>query len=147
MATERLALEPESLTAQALRLSELLNAALVPVLAVQGLKPSTFDLLSTVHAAGPDATQAEIAERLGIKPPSLTEALRGVKDFVEQVPSERDSRVKHLRLTAQGRKSLTATIKSVEAISTAIAAGIDRGQLAIAIEVLKKANRLLAQSL
>jgi DNA-binding MarR family transcriptional regulator len=147
VATERLALQSDSLTTQALRLSELLNAALAPVLAVQGLKPATFDLLSTVHAAGPDATQAEIAERLGIKPPSLTEALRGVKDLVEQVPSERDSRAKHLRLTAQGRKSLTATIKSVESISGAIAAGIDKGQLAIAIEVLKKANRLLAQSL
>lgn len=147
MATERLGLNPDSLTAQVLMMSELLNAATEPALAAHGLKPSTFDLLSTIHTAGPNATQAEIARRLGIKPPSLTEALRGLKHLVEQVPSETDSRVKHLRITDRGKTALAATVKAVEAVSRAITAGIDREQLALTTEVLKKANRLLAQTI
>ncbi|MBC8065736.1 MAG: winged helix-turn-helix transcriptional regulator [Chlorobia bacterium] len=147
MATERMSLQSDSLTAQALLMNELLNAAMEPALAVQGLKPSTFDLLSTIHAAGPDATQASIAKRLGIKPPSLTESLRLVKHLVEQAPSATDSRVKHLRLTAHGSKALSSTIKSIDAISKAITSGIDRDQLSIAVEVLKKANKMLAQTM
>lgn len=146
MATERLGLNPDSLTAQVLMMSELLNAATEPALAAHGLKASTFDLLSTIHAAGPNATQAEIARRLGIRPPSLTEALRGLKHLVEQVPSETDSRVKHLRITDRGKTALAATVKAVEAVSRAITAGIDREQLALTTEVLRKANRLLAQT-
>jgi len=117
-----------------------------PALLANGLKPGTFDLLSTIHAAGPEATQAEIARRLGIKPPSLTESLQGLRKFVDQVPSERDNRVKHLKLTVEGRKALTAAVKAIESISNAIVAGIDKEQVALAIEVLKKANRLLAQT-
>ncbi len=147
MATERLQLQSDSLAAQAMLLNELLSVAMEPALAIQGLKASTFDLLSIIHAAGPDATQAEISRRLGIKPPSLTEALRGLKHLVEQVPSETDNRVKNLRLTVQGSQSLAASIKSVESISRAISAGIDKEQLKIAIDVLKRANRLLAQSI
>ena len=147
MATERLSLNPDSLAAQVLLMGELLNAATEPALAVHGLKPATFDLLSTVHSAGPNATQAEIARRLGIKPPSLTEALRSVKHLVEQVPSATDSRVKHLRITDRGRTALAATVKAVESVSKAITAGLDRDQLAQTTEVLKKANRLLAQTI
>jgi len=127
-------------------LNELLAAAMEPALLANGLKPGTFDLLSTIHAAGPEATQAEIARRLGIKPPSLTESLQGLRKFVDQVPSERDNRVKHLKLTVEGRKALTAAVKAIESISNAIVAGIDKEQVALAIEVLKKANRLLAQT-
>ena len=147
MATERLSLQPDTLTAQALVLNELLNAAMEPALAVQGLKAATFDLLNTIHSAGPDATQAEIARRLGIKPPSLTEALRGLKHLIVQVPSESDNRVKNLQLTDHGRKALAATVKSVENISAAITAGIDKEQLSTTVEVLKKVNRLLAQTM
>lgn len=147
MASERLSLNPDSLAAQVLLMSELLNAATEPALAAHGLKPMTFDLLSTIHSAGPNATQAEIARRLGIKPPSLTEALRGLKHLIEQVPSETDSRVKHLRITDRGRTALAATVKAVEAVSKAITAGLDRDQLSQTIDVLKKANRLLAQTI
>jgi DNA-binding MarR family transcriptional regulator len=147
MATERLDLQSDTLAAQAIVLNELLNAAMEPALAVQGLKPATFDLLSTIHAAGPDATQAEIARRLGIKPPSLTEALRGLKHLVVQVPSESDNRVKHLQLTPQGRSALVSTIKAMEAISNAVTAGINKNDLATTIEVLKKVNRLLSQTI
>lgn len=136
----------DSLTAQAVLLNELLAAAMEPALLANGLKPGTFDLLSTIHAAGPEATQAEIARRLGIKPPSLTESLQGLKKFIDQVPSEKDNRVKHLKLTAEGRKALTSSVKAVDSISRAIVAGIDKDQVALAIEVLKKANRLLAQT-
>lgn len=146
MATEQLSLSPDSLAAQALLLNELFSAAMEPALAINGLKPTTFDLLSTIHAAGPTATQAEIAFRLGVKPPSLTEALRGLKHLIEQIPSETDNRVKHLVLTPLGRQSLAACIRSVEQISKAVTAGIERDQLAVAVGVLKKVNRLLMQS-
>jgi DNA-binding MarR family transcriptional regulator len=127
-------------------MSELLSAAMEPALEKHGIKPATFDLLSTVHAAGDDATQAEIALRLGIKPPSLTEALRGLKHLVDQVPSPTDNRVKHLRLTNQGRAALSDTIKSVEAVSKSIVGGIQKSDLAVAVDVLKRANRELAKS-
>ncbi len=147
MATERLSLNPDSLTAQVLLMGELLNAATEPALAAHGLKPATFDLLSTIHAAGPSATQAEIARRLGIKPPSLTEALRGLKHLIEQVPSETDSRVKHLRITDRGKTALAAAVKAIESVSKAVTAGIGKEPLDQTVEVLRKANRLLAQTI
>jgi DNA-binding MarR family transcriptional regulator len=146
MAAERLSVQADSLTAQALLMNELLNSAIEPVFAAQGLRTNTFDLLSTIHVAGPDATQAEIARRLGVKPPSLTEALRGVKHLIEQVPSATDNRVKHLQLTKQGHEALKECVKAVDRISKAITAGIEKDQLKIAIEVLRKCNRMLSQT-
>lgn len=146
MAAERLSLRTDSLATQAVLLGEYLSAAMEPTFAAHGLKPATFDLLSTIHAAGPAATQASIAHRLGIKPPSLTEALRSLKHLVEQVPSPTDSRAKHLRLTDRGREALSASIKAIEAASRAIAAEIDKGELAIAVDVLKRANQILARA-
>ncbi|HJP82199.1 MAG TPA: MarR family winged helix-turn-helix transcriptional regulator [Fimbriimonadaceae bacterium] len=145
MASERLSLAPDTLTAQALLLTEVMNVSMEPTLAAHGIKPGTFDLLSAIHAAGPNATQAEIAERIGIKPPSLTEALRGLKHLVDQVPSERDSRVKHLRLTEDGVRALAATIKSIENLSKHIVKGIDKSDLETAIRILKSANDALAK--
>ena len=127
-------------------MSEHVSAIMEPALAANGLKPATFDLLSTIHAAGEGATQANIAHRLGIKPPSLTEALRSVKHLVEQVPSPTDSRAKHLRLTDRGVAALAAAIEAIEGASATLASGIDRAELAAAIDVMKRANQILAHS-
>ena len=147
MVAERLSLAPDSLVAQSLVMADLIGVAMEPALAIHGIKPSTFDLLSTIHAAGPAATQAEIARRMGIRPPTLTEALRGLNHLVEQVPSPTDQRVKNLRLTDKGGRALAAAIKSVESVAKVLAAGIEKDQLRDAIEIMKKANRLLSQSL
>ncbi len=147
MAAERLSLAPDSLVAQALVMADLVSVAMEPALILHGIKPGTFDLLSTIHAAGSNATQAEISRRLGIRPPTLTEALRGLKHLVEQVPSATDNRVKNLRLTAQGEKALASTIKAVENVAKAMAAGIDKDRLKDAVETMKQANRQLSQTI
>jgi DNA-binding MarR family transcriptional regulator len=77
----------------------------------------------------------------------LTEALRSVKHLVEQVPSPTDSRAKHLRLTDQGRSALAAAIKAIEDAGKSVATGIEKSELAAAIEVMKRANQILARSL
>jgi len=140
-------LRPDSLTTQAVLMSEYISAIMEPALAANGLKAATFDLLSTIHAAGESATQANIAHRLGIKPPSLTEALRSVKHLVEQIPSPTDSRAKHLRLTSEGRNALAAAIAAIEDAGKSVVSGIEKRELAAAIEVMKRANQILARSL
>lgn len=147
MAAERLTLRTDSLTTQAVLMSEYISAIIEPALLANGLKPATFDLLSTIHAAGEGATQANIAFRLGIKPPSLTEALRSVKHLVEQVPSPTDSRAKHLKLTTEGRSALAAAIKAIEEAGKSVSTGIDNNELEAAIDVMKRANQILERSL
>lgn len=137
----------ESLSGQAGLLCELLTAAMEPKLVDSGVSLGTFELLSAVHASGGRATQIEVAKRLGITPPSLSESVKGAasRNLIEQHIDSDDGRRKILKLTSTGRKTMQTIVKGVNNAENRMVDGIDAAQLATVIDVLKKVNRNLAR--
>jgi len=136
-----------TLAGQAGLLSELLTAVMEPKLQETGISLGTFELLSAVHASGGKATQVEVARRLGITPPSLSESVKAatVKNLVEQHVDSDDGRRKILKLTPAGRKAMVSIIKDVSKAENRMVAGIDEAQISVVIDVLTKVNRNLAR--
>lgn len=139
----------DTLSGQASLLSELVAQALEPALTDVGLTFSMFELLTTIRACGTEASQADVARRLGITPPSLTEAVRlAVKSgVVEQRPSKTDGRSKTLALTTVGTKKLQKTLEAVNQAEKTLVNGIKQQDLQTAVLVLKAASRNLARGL
>jgi DNA-binding MarR family transcriptional regulator len=136
----------ESLSAQAGLLGELLTAAMEPALRRENLSLPLFELLSTIHALRSKGTQAEIARRLGITPPSLSETVRTARNrgLVEQVANKKDGREKLLKLTPAGSKALKQALADVAALEESMVATIPPEELRAAIRALKFANKNLA---
>jgi DNA-binding MarR family transcriptional regulator len=137
----------ESLAAQASLLNELLTGAIEPQIREERLTSAVFELLSSVRAAGGRCTQIEIARRLGITAPSLSEAVRGaVKGgFLEQIADPHDGRAKLLKLTPKGMLSLQRVLHAVTIAERAMLERVSSEDLGVAIDVLKRANLNLAR--
>lgn len=137
----------DSLSGQAGLLVELLTAAMSPELERVGLTVSSFELLSAIHASGGKASQAEIAQRLNIRPPSLSEAVRyaSQKGLVEQVGVEEDRRLKRLRLTAAGRRAVHEVLESVRQTESEMVAECTPEEITEAVQLLRRINRNLAR--
>ncbi len=137
----------ESLSGQAGLLCELLTAAMGPKLHDTGVTLGTFELLSAVHASGGRATQVEVARRLGITPPSLSESVKAAssRNLIEQHVDSDDGRRKILKLTPSGKKAMQSIVKGVNSAETRMVDGIESAQLAVVVDVLKKVNRNLAR--
>ena len=60
------------------------------------------------------------------------------KNFVERLVDKDDKRVKRIRLTANGRKTLVKAFPVVEEVNKTIQNGIPQADIETAIEVLKK---------
>lgn len=139
----------DTLSGQANLLAELTGLALESTLDRLGMTMSSFELLSAIRASGANPTQADIARRLGITPPSLTEAVRHATNagLVAQTPSPSDKRAKCLGLTANGEKNLAEILERVNQIEKRLVQGLDVAQVKSAIELLKAANRKLAKEI
>lgn len=135
-----------TLTGQAAILSELASAFIEPSLRQQGMNLGTFELLSAVQASKGQAKQNELAERLGITPPSLCEALKSAvkKGFVEQVPSPQDQRAKIVRLTNKGSKALDFALQTINLMESRLRNSLDSEKLKDSISLLAEANKVLA---
>jgi len=139
----------ESLSGQAGVLCKLITAAMEPHLQPVGISLAMFELLSATHALKAKGTQASIARRLGITPPSLSETVRAALnlELIEQVPNPKDGRAKLIRLTPTGSKSLSTVLRAVRKIETAMIAGLSEDEISRAVQIMRKANRNLALSL
>ncbi len=139
----------ESLSGQAGLLCELLTSAMQPKLTEASISLGTFELLSAVYASGGRATQVEVARRLGITPPSLSEAVKAAsaRQLVEQHSDSDDARRKILKLTVLGRKEMQSIVKGVNTAESRMVEGIDASQITAAIEILRRVNRNLARIL
>ena len=137
----------ETLSGQATLLGELIAQSIQPTLELLQVSFSTFELLSAVYASGPETPQAEIARRLGITAPSLTEAVIGAvkSGLVTQHDAPHDARSKTLQLTEKGKKVLQEILKSVNEAEESLVKGIQPQDLKVAVTVLKTANRNLAK--
>ncbi|MDR3688880.1 MAG: MarR family winged helix-turn-helix transcriptional regulator [Fimbriimonas sp.] len=139
----------DSLAGQAGLLSELLTSAMEPKLKQADISLGTFELLSAIYASGGRSTQVEVARRLGITPPSLSESVKAAcsRALVEQHADAGDARRKILKLTSKGRKAMQSIVKEVNVAESKMVEGIDAAHLGSAIEVLRRVNRNLARFL
>lgn len=139
----------DTLSGQAGLLTELVAQAIQPTLDNLSISYGAFELLTAVHASEGDANQAEIARRLGITAPSLTEAVRAAiqAGLVEQVPVPTDARAKNLRITVKGRVALDRIIEQVNETERIMVEGIEDRNLRSALVVLKTASRNLARKI
>lgn len=87
-------------------LYELQSAWLEPRLEAIGVSWTAFQLLLTVSAAGENASQTEVARRLGVTAPTLSESVQThvAKGLLRQVQSKKDRRIKILTLTPKSQQ-------------------------------------------
>lgn len=136
-----------SLFAQAELLTQLVAEAIAPALAKGGLSSSTFALLSAISASDGRLTQAEVAKRLAVTPPTLSEAVKvGVKlGLLVQIPDTKDARVKRLELTAMGRSKAKEILKSLRQLEVEVLGSIDPLNLRVATDALHDASLNLSR--
>lgn len=139
----------DSLTGLASVLSELTASRVEPVLYKHGLGFGSFDLLSAVHAADGRETQTQIAARLGISPPSLTEAIQSAvrRGLIEQLVVANNQRARRVILTAKGQSILQECIDQISASEAIATSGLGAAELAQAIETLRRATQNLLKRL
>lgn len=127
----------------------MMTAALEPHLQAADLTLATFELLSAIHGAQGKATQADIARRLGVTPPTLSEAVHNAlkRNLLEQVSDPQDARLRRLRLTKTGRAKITQVLEAMSQSERDMLIGIDAESLGVAREVLRQAIRNLARSI
>lgn len=102
---------------------ELQAALLEPGLKKMKISWTSFQLLMAVSQGGGKLSQAAVAQRLGITPATLSEAVRShvEKGWLKQSGSETDRRVKSLMTTNKAEKLLTTIRELVaEAEETAL---------------------------
>jgi DNA-binding MarR family transcriptional regulator len=136
----------ESLILNAATLTEIVSEALAPVLAEQGLTQSAFDLLTTIRAGGGTIPQAEIARRLGISPPTLSEAIRSLvaAGLVEQRGSGTDRRIKTLAITSVGSRRLNRVLAALHQLENELTLGISPAEISAVNAMLRNAAKNLA---
>lgn len=107
-------------------LYELQAALIEPQLKAIGINWTTFQLLSAVHGAGDEASQAEVARRLGVTPATLSETVTAheAKGLLKRSASSTDKRVKILQLTAKSAKMLDKVLTIVNDVEEKMLNGI-----------------------
>jgi len=79
------------------------------------LSESEFIVLSALQGAGGELlTMKQLSERAGMPPSLISRTVNGLeerKGYVERLPSRQDRRQVHIRLTAEGERTLRKYIK------------------------------------
>ncbi|MES1228382.1 MAG: MarR family winged helix-turn-helix transcriptional regulator [Armatimonadota bacterium] len=129
-------------------LHELQSAWLEPCLRAEGLSWSTFQLLVTISGIG-TASQVDIARDLGVTPATLSESVHSLvgRGLVEQVPGERDRRVKVLRLTSAATAKLAKVRTSASECEKVMVDGVSQRDLEACSKVLDALIGRLEQAL
>lgn len=128
---------------------ELQAALLEPELERAGISGPSFRLLLAVHAAKGRSSQAEIADRMGISPPTLSEAVADhvQRGLITQKESQADRRIKMLRLTDEGEKRLKPIRRAVQRVEQAMVAGMSDAEREAVANGLDKAIDALSDAL
>jgi DNA-binding MarR family transcriptional regulator len=138
----------EGLGTHAAMLSQVVSEYLDPWMQRAGLRPTHFELLSTIHSAGEGVHQAEVARRLGLTPPSLSEAVQSAvrAGFVRQEPHPEDARAKALSLTKNGREALATVLKGMEEAEQRLSEPLSEAERHQVVDALRRAISALQQS-
>jgi len=141
-------MNPEAVSARVAALYDLQSMWLEPKLAKLGISWATFQLLMAV-AGNKDASQAVIAERLGISAATLSESvtLHVQRGLLTQTLSSADRRVKTLALTKEAEKIVTKIRGLVKECAELMADGIPTSKLESCAKVLDDMAARLERSL
>ena len=128
-------------------LIELMHGLVGPVLEREAISGPTFELLSAIHATQGKASQARIAEVLGVTPPTLCESVKIAvrQGLIVQEGMPRDKRAKRLHLTAKGGRIVRKAMEKMQEGEAAMVSGIPEEELASAVSALSAAVRNLAR--
>ncbi len=112
-----------------------------PRLHAIGVKWGTFQILTAVQSAGGEATQAQIARRLGITPATLSEAVSEhvQSGLLEQVGKVGDRRAKVLKLTGRSRELMVQVKDVIHEMEQVIVRGIDGPSMIQCADTLDRA--------
>ena len=110
-------------------LYELQSAWLEPRLEAIGVSWTTFQLLLTVAAAGENASQIEVARRLGVTAPTLSESVQAhvAKGLLSQVQGKKDRRIKVLTLTPKSQELMVQIRRLVAESEAVMTRGLSEG--------------------
>ncbi len=91
------------------RLSTATRSAMRQVTKNYQLTPLQLQILAYVAASGPEVTMGKLAAHLGLRPPTITDAVVALeqKRLLERARSPHDARTVHLRVLTAGKKVLT----------------------------------------
>jgi len=121
-------------------LYEYQSAYLEPKLKAAGMRWTTFQILATVMAAGNEASQAEVARRLGIAPATLSESVQAhvKQNLLRQEASPTDKRKKILVLTAEAKRQMSKVGKHVQEFEQILTRQISPAELDRTTQSLEK---------
>ncbi len=132
----------DTLTGLASVLGELAASVVEPVLTARKLGFGTFDLLAAVHAAEGRETQGQIAQRMGIAPASLTEAVKSAvkRGLVDQLVVANNKRSRRIMLTTEGDAVLRECLARLTQAEAMAVEGLTDQEQELARAVLRRAN-------
>ena len=118
-----------------------------PVLERENVSGPTFELLTAIHATQGKASQARVAEVLGVTPPTLCESVKVAvrQGLILQEANPRDRRAKRLSLTGKGNRIVRKALEKMQTGEAAMVVGIAEGQPDSAITTIAAAVRNLAR--
>ncbi len=127
-------------------LYEIQSSYLEPRLKAEGIRWSTFQLLATVMAAGEDASQAEVARRMGVAPATLSESVAAhvKKGLLDQVAARSDRRKRILELTPEAKRQMRAVAKHVQDFEQLLGQQLSEAELSKTADNLSKIINNLA---
>ncbi|MBS1723170.1 MAG: winged helix DNA-binding protein [Armatimonadetes bacterium] len=140
---------PEQIGARVATIYELQSAWLEPRLRKIGVSWTTFQLLTTVASAGKRASQVEVARRIGVTAATLSETVYNhVKSgLLQQVPSERDRRVKILQLTEESKAMMRQIKRQIGEVEVLMTHGLSERQSSELASLLDKVLANLEQEM
>lgn len=103
------------------------------------LRRVEFTILALVQA-NPDLSARQLARALAVTPPNIALWLDRLdsRGLVARTRSERDARVQHLRLTADGQALLAKSMQRIVDGERAALAGLSAAERAMLVELLHK---------
>lgn len=137
-----------SLLSSILLANELIASHLEGPFRQAGLNFGSFELLAAVRGGKGSISQAELARRLGITPASLCEAVQIAvgKGLVEQTAHRTDARVRVVRLTSKGSRSLDSALKAFQSLESHVASQLSKTRQTAAEAALGAIIEILDES-
>ncbi|MBS1714019.1 MAG: winged helix-turn-helix transcriptional regulator [Armatimonadetes bacterium] len=131
---------PEMIGPRVAAVYEVQSAWLEPRLRKIGVSWGTFQLLSAVSGSGQNASQIEVAKRLGVTAATLSESVYShvQRGLLEQAASRKDRRVKVLRLTDSAKTLMRQIRKYVNESETVLSHGLTEKETTQLVALLDK---------
>lgn len=111
------------------------------------IKPSQEGILFSLHCWG-ELSQKQLAEKIGITPPSMTVAIRKMEElgYVVRKHDENDQRVIKIKLAPKGEECIEGVRRVVYDMEEVIRRGISREEMLLMKRLLTEMKNNLLES-